>query len=286
MKLSTVFNQYSRFRLDHELAHSEEILFIALLAQINWARNDDNNLLNTKVVIGNPKLVVLTRMSIKQIQRARNSLMQRGLIEFKKGTGKKHYAEYSLGRYFINLDKNLCPYDQVNDQENVQVNVQVSDQVSVQRSKSNRELEYFNKNSSNEEFCENPSQDESFLDDLNQYERQVVDTWIAVIGPFQKDWLDDLREVLKECYPSQVRNAITTIARSKAEVMKEQGFSYLKDPLLKGAFGRRGKGGTAKRNKSRVSKEDWLETFKNPAGRTITDDELESIIYKPTGSDK
>ena len=33
MMIGTVFNQYSRYRLDHELAHSEEILFIALLAQ-------------------------------------------------------------------------------------------------------------------------------------------------------------------------------------------------------------------------------------------------------------
>ena len=80
MMIGTVFNQYSRYRLDHELAHSEEILFIALLSQINWARNEDNDLLNSNVAIGNPKLVVLTHMSTA-VPFARTP--HAGMIEFK-----------------------------------------------------------------------------------------------------------------------------------------------------------------------------------------------------------
>ncbi|HON29337.1 MAG TPA: hypothetical protein PLA64_13640 [Mesotoga infera] len=57
--------------------------------------------------------------------------MQRGLIEFKNGSGKKNYAIYSLGAHFRNLDINLGPDDKVsdklNDKLNVQLNVQVND---------------------------------------------------------------------------------------------------------------------------------------------------------------
>jgi len=74
---------------------------------------------------------------------------------------------------------------------------------------------------------------------LNKYEREVVDTWETVIGEFSPEWVPKLKQVLQACYPMQVKNAITTMARTKGEVMMTEGFPYLAEPLLKGAFGKR-----------------------------------------------
>lgn len=74
---------------------------------------------------------------------------------------------------------------------------------------------------------------------LNKYEKEVVDTWETVIGEFSPEWVPMVKQVLQACYPMQVKNAITTMARTKGEVMMTEGFPYLAEPLLKGAFGKR-----------------------------------------------
>lgn len=150
MMLGTIFSIFSRYRLDHELDHSEELLFYVLLGQINWARGEDNNLLNTNVEIGNRKMELISRMSTKQIHRARNGLSQKGIISFSCGVGKKNYAKYRLGPYFDNYkdegktDKldigtkvndivNVQVYDKVNDQLNVQLNDQLNVQLMARK---------------------------------------------------------------------------------------------------------------------------------------------------------
>jgi len=74
---------------------------------------------------------------------------------------------------------------------------------------------------------------------LDKWQKQTVDSWESIIGPFDKAWLTDLDKVLKVCYPAQVKSAIVTLARTKGEVMMTEGFPYLAEPLLKGAFGKR-----------------------------------------------
>ena len=74
---------------------------------------------------------------------------------------------------------------------------------------------------------------------LQKWQKQIVDSWESIIGPFDKAWLTDLDKVLEVCYPAQVKSAIVTLARTKGEVMMTEGFPYLAEPLLKGAFGKR-----------------------------------------------
>jgi len=147
MQIASVFSQFWRIRLDLDLSDSEIALFFAILSEINRARAENNNLLESEVQIGNPKLELLVGLSTRQISRLRNRLKQIGLIDFKPGKGKGSYAVYCLGKLFRNLDTDV----QVNVQDNVQVNVQVYDQVNVQRNKNieKREERKENKNNKN-----------------------------------------------------------------------------------------------------------------------------------------
>ena len=185
MQIASVFSQFWRIRLDLDLSDSEIALFFAILSEINRARAENNNLLESEVQIGNPKLELLVGLSTRQISRLRNRLKQIGLIDFKPGKGKGSYAVYCLGKLFRNLDtdvqvnvqdnvqvsKNLDTHVQdnvqvnpnldihvqendnldIHDQDNVQVNVQVYDQVNVQRNKNieKREERKENKNNKN-----------------------------------------------------------------------------------------------------------------------------------------
>ncbi|MBB6061907.1 hypothetical protein HNP65_000329 [Thermosipho japonicus] len=76
---------------------------------------------------------------------------------------------------------------------------------------------------------------------LDERKKDIVDTWRTLIGPFDPKWLPLVSQVLHDCYPAQIKNAIVTLAKTKAEVMKEQGFEYVVEPLLKGVFGKRSK---------------------------------------------
>lgn len=74
---------------------------------------------------------------------------------------------------------------------------------------------------------------------LDERKKDIIDTWQAIVGPFKMEWLPLVDKVLGVCYPAQVKNCIVTLARTKAEVMQEQGFLYVVDPLLHGVFGKR-----------------------------------------------
>ena len=84
---------------------------------------------------------------------------------------------------------------------------------------------------------------------LQKWKKEIVDSWESIIGPFDKAWLTDLDKVLEVCYPAQVKSAIVTLARTKGEVMMTEGFPYVAEPLLRGAFGKRS---TTKPKKSKT----------------------------------
>ncbi|SHE47346.1 hypothetical protein SAMN02745164_00493 [Marinitoga hydrogenitolerans DSM 16785] len=100
MQLATVFSWFWRDRLNWELSDSEIALFFAILAEINRTRGKNNNLLESRISIGTPKLELLAGISRAEIYRARNRLKQYGLINFISGKGKKNYATYFLGNEF------------------------------------------------------------------------------------------------------------------------------------------------------------------------------------------
>jgi len=108
-------------------------------------------------------------------------------------------------------------------------------------------------------------EDFSYLESCSRYERDVMETWEAIIGPFEREWIPLLREALRKCYPSQIKNAIIAIDRSKHEVLEEIGFEYLMQPLLRGAFGRRVKKNGRKDWSDSEPFRDPIEKFKNPA---------------------
>ncbi len=112
---------------------------------------------------------------------------------------------------------------------------------------------------------EEGQEDFSYLESCSRYERDVMETWEAIIGPFEREWIPLLREALRKCYPSQIKNAIIAIDRSKHEVLEEIGFEYLMQPLLRGAFGRRVKKNGRKDWSDSESFRDPIEKFKNPA---------------------
>ncbi len=112
---------------------------------------------------------------------------------------------------------------------------------------------------------EEGQEDFSYLESCSRYERDVMETWEAIIGPFEREWIPLLREALGKCYPSQIKNAIIAIDRSKHEVLEEIGFEYLMQPLLRGAFGRRVKKNGRKDWNDSEPFRDPIEKFKNPA---------------------
>jgi len=123
----------------------------------------------------------------------------------------------------------------------------------------------FEMNDQGEKQIEEGQEDFSYLESCSRYERDVMETWEAIIGPFEREWIPLLREALRKCYPSQIKNAIIAIDRSKHEVLEEIGFEYLMQPLLRGAFGRRVKKNGRKDWSDSEPFRDPIEKFKNPA---------------------
>jgi len=123
----------------------------------------------------------------------------------------------------------------------------------------------FEMNDPGEKQVEEGQEDFSYLESCSRYERDVMETWEAIIGPFEREWISLLREALRKCYPSQIKNAIIAIDRSKHEVLEEIGFEYLMQPLLRGAFGRRVKKNGRKDWSDSEPFRDPIEKFKNPA---------------------
>ena len=102
MKIGSVFSRFWTIAADFDLSPSEIALFFAILSEINKARTTAKNgdLLEVEVEIRVRHLEILTGLSKMQILRLRNRLAQLGFIEFKKGTTKKHFAKYKLGKLF------------------------------------------------------------------------------------------------------------------------------------------------------------------------------------------
>jgi len=123
----------------------------------------------------------------------------------------------------------------------------------------------FEINDPKEKQGEEGQEDFSYIESCSKYERDVMETWEAIIGPFEREWIPLLREGLRKCYPSQIKNAIIAIDRSKHEVLEEIGFEYLMQPLLRGAFGRRVKKNGRKDWSDSEPFRDPIEKFKNPA---------------------
>lgn len=277
MQLATVFNQFWRIRLDLDLSDSEIALFFAILSEINRARGKDNNLLESEAHIGNPKLETLVGLSTRQILRLRNRLQQKGLIEFKSGKGKGSYAHYRLGKLFRNYDtdvqvnvqenSNLDTDDVVNVQVYVQDNVQVNDQVNVQRNK-NKEYREESIDINNNIETTNVVSATPVADDppkwylnLDERKKDIIDTWRILVGPFDPKWLPMVDKALQVCYPAQIKNAIVTLAKTKVEVMAEQGFQYVLEPLLRGVFGKRSKKKKLQTNTGFANKLTGLKEF-------------------------
>ena len=121
------------------------------------------------------------------------------------------------------------------DNNNINNNILIQENKKIVNKESNREFP--NGNSATKVANEPPK----WYLQLDEKKKDIVDTWRTLIGPFDPKWLPLVSQVLRECYPAQIKNAIVTLAKTKAEVMQEQGFEYVVEPLLKGVFGKRTK---------------------------------------------
>jgi hypothetical protein len=247
MQLATVFNQFWRLRHDLDLNATEIGLFFAILSEINRARAKNNDLLSSSVQIGSRKLELLSGISRAEIYRIRNRLKQLGLIDFVNGKGKRNYATYSLGKIFWKLSQTETLNETLSETVSETLNETLSETVSETRNK-NKEYREESIDINNNTETTNVVSATPVADDppkwylnLDERKKDIVDTWRTLIGPFDPKWLPLVSQVLRECYPAQIKNAIVTLAKTKAEVMKEQGFEYVVDPLLKGVFGKRSK---------------------------------------------
>ncbi|WP_075780063.1 hypothetical protein [Marinitoga sp. 1137] len=145
MQIATVFSRFWRDRLNWELSDSEVALFFAILAEINRTRGENNNLLESKISIGTPKLELLAGMSRAEVYRARNRLKQYGLIDFVSGKGKKKYATYFLGDEFKKVSHIDIESETVNKVSQYETeNVTVSETVSVTLPETVSETRYKN----------------------------------------------------------------------------------------------------------------------------------------------
>ncbi|WP_126992236.1 helix-turn-helix domain-containing protein [Thermosipho globiformans] len=187
------------------------------------------------------------------LSRAISDLKSRGLIEYKKIKGKSTFwfpwLDYPTKVPTKNINEMLTKLD--NPTKKPTTNP-TSNPTKVPTTIYNKDIiqEYKNtedNKESNREFpngnsatpvADNPPK---WYLNLDERKKDIVDTWRTLIGPFDPKWLPLVSQTLYECYPAQIKNAIVTLAKTKAEVMKEQGFEYVVDPLLKGVFGKRSK---------------------------------------------
>jgi|GEM_PF-1600190 len=88
---------------------------------------------------------------------------------------------------------------------------------------------------------------------LNEYQKEIIDLWQTLIGPWEEEWLKDLDNVLKVCYPAQVKQAIQAMALTRPTVLMNRGFPYLVTPLINGAFGRK------RSKKAQSKKKTWAD---------------------------
>lgn len=191
------------------------------------------------------------------LSRAISDLKSRGLIEYKKIKGKSTFWFPRLDNPTKNPTKNvntmLTKLDNPtkNPTSNPTTNPTTDPTTTYNNNNNKYTIQEYNNTKdnkeSNREFPNGNSatpvanEPPKWYLSLSERQREIVDTWRSVIGPFDPKWLPLLSKVLLECYPAQIKNAIVVLARTKADVLKERGFEYVAEPLLKGAFGKRSK---------------------------------------------
>lgn len=112
---------------------------------------------------------------------------------------------------------------------------------------------------------------------LNEYEKQIIGTWELMVGPWEEDWLDELRNVLKVCYPAQIKQAIASTSVSQLHKLVQSGFPYLAQLLLKGVFGHRAK----RKNKPK----NWAEENLTGLKKFLQKSSLKDIWAEGVGED-
>lgn len=220
---------------EHERAHlnkSAIILYFFLLYEAN------QNFWKGPLVLSWEYLGRVLGVSSETLGRAISDLKSRGLITYSR-QGKHSY--FWFPDYFDFQSKNINHFD--NRSGNRSENR--SDNRSDDQSKKNILIHEHMNTSNSREFPYGNSatlvanEPPKWYLDLDDREKDIVDTWRTLIGPFDPKWLPLMAQVLQECYPAQIKNAIVSLAKTKADVMKEQGFEYVVEPLLKGMFGKR-----------------------------------------------
>jgi len=285
-------NHFWRIRLDLDLNLSDIGLFFAILSEINRKRSKNNDLLLTRVKIGNPKLEILSGLSTRQINRLRNKLKQSELIFFENGKGKGNYATYSLGKQFGNQDTNdqvkpnLVTSVQEHVQEHVQESVQVNVQDNVQRYKSKEKRE------KNKEVRKEKKEDTNVSSKEKIPYKEIADLYNSICGehlPKLKKITDGIRDSLKTRW--KTFNSLeewkelfeTTINIPFMIGENERGWRadlrwLIKNddnPLkvLEGRYKEVPNGGYREGLRKTNGKD-----FRNPAGTTTTDEELKKLL--------
>ena len=288
-------NHFWRIRLDLELNLSDIGLFFAILSEINRKRSRNNDLLLTRIKIGNPKLEILSGLSTRQINRLRNKLKQSELIYFENGKGKGNYATYSLGKSFGNLDThdqvktNLDTHVQERVQEHVQDNVQVNVQDNVQRYKS-KEIRVKSK-----EIREEQKEDTNVSSKEKIPCQEIVELYNSICGeslPKIRKLTDGIRSSIKARWKTfnsfdQWKELFEMVIRTPFMLgQNERGWkadlrwlTKNDDNPMKVLEGRYNKSKEVPNGRfSSVSGKANGKDFKNPAGTTTSDEELTKLL--------
>ncbi|MDD5454543.1 MAG: hypothetical protein PHW62_03480 [Candidatus Ratteibacteria bacterium] len=124
-------------------------------------------------------------------------------------------------------------------EENIKSNRQGDNQVTGKEQASDT-----NKNDKNEKKEGYSSKEEGkfsqseIFNKLNQYEKEIIEVYETLTtNIFKEEELALLRELLTECYPGQIKEAIRNFSKNKPEAFGV--FSYIGEPLGKGMFGKR-----------------------------------------------
>jgi hypothetical protein len=188
--------------------------------------------------------------SPETLGRAISDLKSRGLITYeRKGRHSAFWfpqldfdnrSENSSEKnnYFDNRSRNRSENRSENRSDYIyNNNNNINNNILIQEDNKKSNIEFPNGNSATP-VADNPPK---WYLNLDERKKAIVDTWRTLIGPFDPKWLPLVTETLRECYPAQIKNAIVTLAKTKADIMAEQGFEYVVEPLLKGVFGKRSK---------------------------------------------
>ncbi len=285
-------NHFWRIRLDLDLNLSDIGLFFAILSEINRKRSKNNDLLLTRVKIGNPKLEILSGLSTRQINRLRNKLKQSELIFFENGKGKGNYATYSLGNQFGNQDThdqvkhNIVTSVQEHVQEHVQESVQVNVQDNVQRYKSKEKREKNKEVRKEKKEDTNVSSKEKipYQEILDSY-HEICKTLPKVIkltkdrkAKIKKRWedfstLESWRELFAKAEDTAFLHGDNNRGwKGNLDFLIANETNPIK--VLEGKYDKEVPNGGYREGVRKTNSQD----FKNPAGTTTTDEELKKLL--------